>query len=85
MADERTEAIQENTEATEFNTRATIAESYEHPNNMRVEVMRAMTVIIAVLATVFIATKNDSFAEQQAGLILSGVVGGYFGLASQRR
>lgn len=85
MRDERTEAIQDNTEATEENTTATVGNTKYDSNTMKVEIVRASTVIIACFATVFIATRNVTFAENQAGIILGGVVTGYFGLASQRR
>lgn len=75
-------ALTENTDATIANTQAnTKYDQY----TMRVELVRALTVIIAVAMTGFISVRSEDFANQQAGLILSGVVGGYFGLASQRR
>ena len=83
---EELEALQENTEATNTNTIVTAAMSgYEHPNNMKVELLRASTVLMAIVATVFISSRSPSFAENQAGIILGSVVSGYFGMTVSSR
>ena len=78
-----TEEIKENTIATEKNTEVTAMATEVTTNAARIELSRSVLVGLALVATVVISFINPKFAENQAGLILTGVVGGVFGAATQ--
>lgn len=76
-----TNEIEENTEATVENTRVTEAAS----SSGGVTKTTATVCGMVVAATCFIAAINNDFANQQAGMILSGITGGVFGVAVGKR
>lgn len=53
-------------------------------SEIKIELLRTFLGIVVVAATTFISLRNEEFANTQAGLILSGVAGGLFGVSQAR-
>lgn len=78
------QVVEENTQATQENTQATLS-SVVSPLNVKMKIVDAFILAMVIAATIFISEKAQSFADNQAGLILSGVAGGVLGSVVPRR
>lgn len=52
---------------------------------VRVEIIRGLVVIALVVATATVSTVSQAFAQNQAGLIFSAAIAGYYGAADHRK
>lgn len=85
QAEELEQSLIENTSATEQNTRASEDNRRSDRQSRYSKTVDGLILVMCIAATVFLSRVSINFAENQAGIVISGIASGILGATMPRR